>query len=148
MKNTMQEWMNSIALKTVGAGIGGIIAFIAALMGGWDMALTTLLGIMGLDVLLGLLRAIYQRKVSSDVGIKGIVKKVAMLVIVAVAQFVGTYTQTPVLRDVTIGAFIAAELVSIVENAIAMGITLPEQLTHIFAKSNPQKFAKRDDNGG
>ena len=142
MKNATQELLNSIALKVVGSAVGGFIALIVTIMGGWDMALTTLLGVMGLDVLLGLLRAIYQRKVSSDIGIKGIVKKMAMLAIVAVAQFVGAYTQTPILRDVTIGAFIAAEVVSIVENAIAMGITLPEQLTNIFAKANPKKFEK------
>lgn len=107
----------------------GIIGGAAAkLLGGWDALLFSILLLMGMDYLTGLLKGIYQKQLSSEVGWKGICKKVMMLVVIACSQVLQHALGEEVpFREMVITFFIANEGLSILENAAVM-IPLPQRL--------------------
>ena len=110
----------------VAIGIAG--GYIASLFGGWDAALKTLILFMAVDYVTGLMAAFVQKKVSSEVGFKGICKKVAIfcLLIVLVACRLDLIMGSSFIRDATVVAFVANETISIIENAGLMGVPIPE----------------------
>jgi len=59
---------------------------------------------------------------------------------VALSVMLGHYLGTPILRDAVIGAFVISESLSVIENAAAMDIIVPEALKDILAQSKPEKF--------
>jgi toxin secretion/phage lysis holin len=85
-------------------GIGALGGFIGWFFGNLDGLLYTLLVFAIVDYTTGILRAISERKLSSKVGMKGITKKVMMLLLVGIAhmldvEIIGTGS---VLRDAVI----------------------------------------------
>ena len=112
-------------------------AAVAQLFGGWDNGLKTLLLFMVIDYISGLAVAgIFKTSPKTDGGalnskvcIKGIVKKLMMLCLVAVAYRIDIVTGNNYIRDMVIIALAANEAISILENAGLMGIKLPKVLT-------------------
>lgn len=119
---------------TLCAGIGAVGGFIAALFGGWDAALITLIIFMGIDYLTGLIVAgIFHNSektktgaLESRAGWKGLCRKGVTLLIVLVAYRLDIIMGSSFIRDAVIIAFIANETISIIENAGLMGIPIPE----------------------
>jgi toxin secretion/phage lysis holin len=111
------------SLQIVVATGGALISY---LYGGWSALLGVLLAFVVIDYALGVAASFYEGKLNSKVGAKGIVKKVIMFVIVAVAHLVDTvFGDGHLFRDATIFFYIANELLSITENAGRMGVNLP-----------------------
>lgn len=116
--------------------IGAIGAFIANLLGGWDAGLITLVIFMAVDYFTGLVVAgiFHQSKktdggaLSSKEGLKGIAKKIMMLLLVLVAVRVDILTGTNYVRDAVIIALCGNELISLIENAGLMGVPIPKKL--------------------
>ena len=106
-----------------------VLTTVLYFLGGWDMALKTLLIIIALDYLTGVCDAIANKKINSKIGAKGIIKKVGYLIIVAVSvqldQIVG---DTGAIRNLVIYFFVANEGISILENWGSMGLPLPEKV--------------------
>lgn len=99
-------------------------------LGGWDIALQMLLIIILLDYITGICKAIHNKKLNSEIGLKGIVKKVGYLIIVAVAVILDRIAgNTGAIRTLVIYFFVANEGISILENWGAMGLPLPQKLT-------------------
>lgn len=99
------------------------------LLGGWDIALQSLLIFIILDYLTGIGKAYVTKKLNSNRGLKGIVKKVSMLCIVAVAVIIDNMTgYTGMIRNLVIYYLVANEGLSIIENLSEMGIIIPEGL--------------------
>ena len=99
-------------------------------LGGWDIALQTLLIIIVLDYITGICKAIHNKKLNSEIGLKGIVKKVGYLIIVAVAVILDRIAgNTGAIRTLVIYFFVANEGISILENWGGMGLPLPKKLT-------------------
>lgn len=112
---------------------GTLLTGIAYFLGGWDMALQTLLIVMLLDYITGICKAIYKKKVNSSIGLKGIIKKIGYLVIVAVAVILDHITgETGAIRTLVIYFFVANEGISIIENWGAMGLPLPQKIIEIL----------------
>lgn len=113
-------------------------AFISSLFGGWDAALTTLAIFMAIDWITGIVVAGVFKKspktetgaLESKAGLKGLFKKMAMLVAVLVAYRLDMLAGTSVLKDGTIIAFIANEAISIIENTGLMGVQWPPLITN------------------
>ena len=121
-----------ILIKAAIAAAGGVIAY---WLGGIDQMLTALLALIVLDYLSGLLKAIHNKALSSEIGWKGIVKKILYLAIVAVAYIIESLiTESLPLREITIMFFIANEGISILENAAGAGIPIPDQLTKFLGQ--------------
>lgn len=116
------------------AGLAG--AAVAALFGGWTEAMTILCILMALDYIGGLLVAgIWHRSpktetggLESRAGAKGLIRKLFILALVAVAHFVDRLVGTNYIRDAVAIAFSLNEIISILENAGLMGIKIPKPL--------------------
>jgi len=115
------------------AGIGVVGSFIASLFGGWDAALTTLVIFMGIDYLTGLIVAgVFHNSgktetgaLESRAGWKGLCRKSVTLLIVLIACRLDMVIGSNFIKDAAVIAFIANEVISIVENAGLMGIPIP-----------------------
>ncbi|MBR1390897.1 MAG: phage holin family protein [Lachnospiraceae bacterium] len=113
--------------------IGVVGGFIANLFGGWGAGLTTLIVFMAIDYLSGLAVAgIFHASkktetgaLESGTGWKGLCKKGMTLLFVLIAYRLDLVIGTNYIRDAVIIAFIANELISIVENAGLMGVPMP-----------------------
>lgn len=125
--------MKRIVCTTIGAVGSGI----AALFGGWDTGLVSLLIFMALDYASGLVVAgVFHKSNKTDTGSleskagwKGLCRKCMTLVFVLVAYRLDLVIGTNYIRDAVIIAFLANELISLVENAGLMGIPLPAVIT-------------------
>ena len=113
--------------------IGVIGSTVAALFGGWDAALVTLVIFMGIDYLTGLIVAgVFHNSektangaLESRAGWKGLCRKGVTLLVVLVACRLDLIMGSNFIRDAVVIAFIANETISIIENAGLMGIPIP-----------------------
>lgn len=110
----------------------------ASLFGGWTASLTTLLIFMGIDYLSGLIVAgVFHNSpktatgtLESRAGFKGLIRKAMVLVFVLIGYRLDVAVGTTYIRDAVCIAFIANELISIIENAGLMGIPVPDVITN------------------
>lgn len=119
-------------------GIGVVGSLIASAFGGWTASLTTLLIVMGIDYLSGVILAgVFHQSpktatgaLESRTGFKGLIRKGMTLLFVLIGYRLDLTVGTTYIRDAVCIAFIANELLSIVENAGLMGIPIPEVITN------------------
>ena len=119
--------------EAICTGIGVVGSAIAALFGGWDAALITLMIFMGIDYLTGLIVAgVFHTSektengtLESRAGWKGLCRKGVSLLIVLVACRLDMVMGSNFIRDAVVIAFIANETLSIIENAGLMGVPIP-----------------------
>ncbi len=114
---------------TIAGLIGG---FVAAIFGGWDSALVTLVIFMGIDFFTGVVTATMRKSkhtknggLSSKAGWVGLAKKVCTLMLIAIAVRMDILLGTTYIRDAVCISFCLNELLSIVENTSLMGIPYP-----------------------
>lgn len=107
---------------------GALSAFISYIFGGVDVLLSALLFCIVADYITGILAAIYNKTLNSEVGYKGIIKKVGILIIVALANVISNATGADAIRALVIGFYIANEGISILENAGRMNIPYLKKL--------------------
>lgn len=113
----------------ISTGLGAILTTVIYLLGGLDIALKSLLILIVIDYLTGVGMAIYNKKLNSKIGAKGIVKKVMYLLVVAVAVVIDNLTgESGVIRTLVIYFFVVNEGISIIENLGKMNIPLPQKL--------------------
>ena len=99
------------------------------LLGGFDVALQSLLIVIVIDYISGVSSAIYNKKLSSKVGLKGIIKKFCYLCIVALSVVIDNLLgQSGMIRSLVIYFFVANDGLSIIENMAEMNIKLPKKL--------------------
>jgi len=109
------------------AAIGG--SLVTYLFGGWSALIQILVAFVVIDYVTGVLAAAYHGKLDSNIGLKGIAKKVFIFVIVACGHLVdGAMGTNNIVRDAAIYFYIANELISILENAGAIGLPVPDVL--------------------
>ena len=122
---------------TICTVIGLIGGTIAALFGGWDTALQTLVIFMAIDYITGLVVAgVFHASpktktgaLESKAGWKGLIRKGETLLIVLVACQLDAVIGGSFVRDAAIIGFSANEAISIVENAGLMGLPIPAAIT-------------------
>ncbi len=109
---------------------GGILA---GIFGQWNTALWALVILMAMDYITGIIKAIYIKKLSSEEGYKGILKKITILVIVALANVVQVITgSAAAVREIVIMFYIANEGISVLENVAAVSTKMPAALKNIL----------------
>ena len=119
-------------VKGIKIGFAWLCGFATYLWGGLDAVLIILLCLIAVDYLTGVLVAINTRNLSSEIGFRGILKKVGILCIVAVAQLIGNAAGLPDIRSLVVGFYIANEAISITENAGRLGVPLPKKLLNVL----------------
>ena len=99
------------------------------LVGGFDIAIQSLLIVIVIDYLTGIASAIYNKELSSKAGFKGIIKKFSYLLVVALSVVIDNLLgQSGLIRTLVIYFFVANDGLSIVENMAEMNIKLPKKL--------------------
>lgn len=122
---------------------GTLATTLVYFLGGWDIALQTLLIVIGLDYLTGVCKAIYNKKLNSTISFKGIVKKIGYLIIVAVAVELDNITgNTGAIRTLVIYFFVANEGISILENWGSMGLPLPKKIFDVLEQLKTENDPK------
>lgn len=117
---------------TVTAVFSALLGYVASFLGGFDSLMITLMILIFVDYLTGVIGAVYEKKLSSSVGYKGIIKKVIMLLVVGVAVALQRILpQGLPLREMTILFFIANEGLSVFENA-ARVIPVPDKIKSVL----------------
>lgn len=121
----MKEFWNTI--QVLFAGIGGWLGYF---LGGFDGLLYALLAFVVIDYITGVMCAIADHTLSSEVGFKGICRKVLIFLLVGIAnildvQVIGTGS---ILRTAVIFFYISNEGVSLLENAAHLGLPVPEKI--------------------
>ena len=122
-----------------------LLTTVVYFLGGLDIALTTLLIFIVLDYITGVCKAVIKKKVNSVIGLKGIVKKVGYLIIVALSVRLDIITGgTGALRTLVIYFFVANEGISILENWGTMGLPLPEKIMETLEQIKKENGGKDD----
>ena len=119
----MEKYFNNVSV--VFSIVGGGLAW---LFGGWDILLWTLVGFIILDYLTGLAKGWKTKTLSSETGFEGLIKKMMILTLVVMANFLQKLIGEAVpIREIVILFFISNEGISLLENA-ALFIDIPPQL--------------------
>lgn len=116
--------------------IGIIGSTLASLLGGWDMALQTLIIFMTIDYVTGLMVAgIFNKStktkngaLESVAGWKGLCRKGVALLIVLIACRLDLLVSSNFIRDAVVIAYCSNEALSIIENAGLMGVPIPKRI--------------------
>lgn len=127
-------------------GILGFGAVFGYLFGEVDLLVKVLVCFIVADYISGLLASGYLGELSSKMGFKGIAKKIAILILVAIAHqidlILGTHNTT---RDAVIFFYLANELISILENFVRMGMKVPEVLKNLILIFDAKSGDEEDD---
>lgn len=129
----MKEIWNWIQLAFTAVG-----AFLGWFLGGPDGFLYALIAFVAIDYVTGVLCAIVDKKLSSEIGARGIFKKVLIFALVGVGHILDTQIlgsageNGGALRTAVIFFYLSNEGVSILENAGHIGLPIPEKLKAIL----------------
>ena len=129
MKSSFQ-----IALTAFGGWLGWVL-------GGWDGFLYALITFVVIDYLTGVMLAILEKRLSSEVGARGIFKKVLIFALVAVGHIIDTQaiTNGSAVRTAVIFFYLSNEGISILENAAKIGLPIPEKLKLVLDQLNKEE---------
>ena len=133
-----------IAITAIGGWLGYFL-------GGIDGMLIALLVLMTLDYVTGVMCAIVDKRLSSAVGFKGIMKKCVVLMLVGVANIIDVHVvgTGSALRGAVICFYMSNEGLSLLENAAYIGLPIPDKLREILEQlhDRDKKEGKETDQG-
>ena len=120
------NWIQ-IVFAAIGGGIGWFL-------GGADGFLYALIAFVVIDYITGVMCAIVDKKLSSEVGFRGIFKKVLIFVMVGVGNIIDVQVlgQAGILRTAVIFFYLSNEGVSMLENAGHLGLPIPAKLKAVL----------------
>ena len=137
----MKEFWNLI--QFIFTAVGGWLGYF---LGGCDGLLIALVVFVAVDYLTGVMCAVSDKKLSSEVGFKGICRKVLIFLLVGIAnimdmQVIGTGS---VLRTAVIFFYLSNEGVSLLENAAHLGLPVPEKIKTVLEQLHDR--AEKEEN--
>lgn len=118
-------------LKGVVVALGGWVTWF---FGGFDGIFIALCVFAVVDYLTGVLAAIVNKEINSEVGFKGIAKKALMFLIVGISAVLDSNVlggNSPV-REIVIVFYIANEGISVIENSARLGVVYPQKLLDVL----------------
>ena len=137
----MKEIWNWI--QVVFATVGGWLGYV---LGGLDGFLYALLAFVVIDYITGLMCAVLDKKLSSEVGFRGIFKKVLIFSLVAVGHIIdqNVIGDGSVIRTAVIFFYLSNEGISILENTVHIGLPVPQKLKDVLEQLH-NRSDKEDD---
>ena len=125
----MKEFWNWMQAAIV--AFGGSLGYF---LGGFDGFLYSLLAFVVIDYITGLMCAVLDKKLSSEVGFRGIFKKVLIFSLVAIGHIIdqSVIGGGSVIRTAVIFFYLSNEGISILENAAHIGLPVPQKLKEIL----------------
>ena len=127
----MKEFWNTVQMAFT--AVGGWLGYF---LGGCDGLLIALVVFAAVDYITGVMCAINDQKLSSEVGFRGICRKVLLFLLVGVANILDIHIigTGSVLRTAVIFFYLSNEGVSLLENAAYLGLPVPEKLKLVLAQ--------------
>lgn len=124
--------------KYFNALVAVVATFFTYVFGSWDLALQVLIVFMILDYGTGVLYAFLNNQLNSEVGFKGLVKKMMILVVLIIGVMVDRILGTGnwVFRTLVAYFYIANEGISLLENVGNIGIPIPNKLRNALEQLN------------
>ena len=123
----MEKLFNWISIVFGMAG-----GFLTYWLGGWDVLLKTIVFLAIADYITGWIKGIYTKQLSSEIGFRGLLKKIVMFIVIAVSFVIqGLIGGTIPLREVVIMFYIENEGLSLLENA-AVFTPIPDKLKNVL----------------
>lgn len=125
-------WTNiQLALTAIGGGLGWFL-------GGFDGFLYALVAFVVIDYITGVMRASIEKKLSSEVGARGIFKKVLIFTLVGIGHIIDSQIigNNSVVRTAVIFFYLSNEGISILENSTKIGLPIPEKLKNVLEQLN------------
>lgn len=128
-------------IKGAIAALGGAAAY---LWGPWDALINALIALVALDYVTGIICAAANKRLSSEIGFKGLIKKAVIFALVAVAGVADKVipATNQAIRAAVILFYIANEAISILENAAELGLPVPEKLKAVLIKTKGEDKAE------
>lgn len=137
----MKEFWNMIQLMFT--AVGGWLGWF---LGGCDGLLYALIAFVAIDYITGVMCAINDHSLSSEVGFRGICRKVLIFLLVGIANIldVNVIRTGSVLRTAVIFFYISNEGVSLMENAAHLGLPVPEKIKVVLEQLHDRAEDKED----
>ena len=106
------------------------------LLGAWDPPIIALLCFMAADYITGVMLAVVQKRLSSAIGFKGLAKKAVILLVITLAVFLDRLlgSENWTFRTLAAWFYLANEGISLLENAAALGVPIPQKLQDVLAQ--------------
>ncbi len=129
-------------IQLIFTAIGGSLGYI---LGELDGFLYALIAFVVIDYITGLMAAIVERKLSSEIGFRGIFKKVLIFTMVAIGHILDSRIigDGSAIRTAVIFFYLSNEGISIIENAVAIGLPVPQKLKNILTQLNADGDEKK-----
>lgn len=120
------------------------------ILGSWDLPLMTLISVMALDYITGITRGYINKQLSSDYGFRGLYKKISIFYILILAVLIDRLIGHGFMfRSLVCFWYTANEGTSILENAAAIGLPIPQQLVDALVQlkqGNKKYSSEREGN--
>lgn len=137
----MKEFWNTIQL--IFAAVGGWLGYF---LGGCDGLLYALIAFVAIDYITGVMCAISDKTLSSEVGFKGICRKVLIFLLVGIGNIIDVQVlgSPGVLRTAVIFFYLSNEGVSLLENAAHLGLPVPDAIKTVLEQLHDRADGKED----
>ena len=125
----MKDFIHTLQLLFT--AIGGYIGWF---LGGFDGLVYALVAFVVIDYITGVMVAVLEKKLSSNIGFKGIFKKMLIFIFVGIGHIIDFHIikNGSAVRTAVIFFYLSNEGLSIIENATRIGLPVPEQLKVVF----------------
>ncbi len=138
----MKELLN--IMQVAFAAVGGWLGYF---LGGCDGLIYALVIFVAADYITGVMYAAVNRRLSSEIGFKGICKKVLIFILVGIANILDEYIigNGSIIRTAAIFFYLSNEGISVLENAAKLGLPVPEKLRAALHQLNDDTEDGNDD---
>ena len=135
----MKEFWNTIQLAF--AAVGGWLGYF---LGGCDGLIYALIAFVAIDYITGVMCAISDKTLSSEVGFKGICRKVLIFLLVGIGNIIDVQVlgSPGVLRTAVIFFYLSNEGVSLLENAAHLGLPVPDAIKTVLEQLHDRSDGK------
>ena len=135
----MKEFWNTIQLAF--AAVGGWLGYF---LGGCDGLLYALIAFVAIDYITGVMCAISDKTLSSEVGFKGICRKVLIFLLVGIGNIIDVQVlgSPGVLRTGGGFFYLSNEGVSLLENAAHLGLPVPDAIKTVLEQLHDRSDGK------
>ncbi|MDE6748602.1 MAG: phage holin family protein [Lachnospiraceae bacterium] len=137
----MKEFWNIIQL--IFTVVGGWLGYF---LGGRDGLLIALLVFMAGDYITGIMCAVSDKRLSSEVGFQGTCRKVLIIMLVGIGNILDVQVigAGRVLRTAVIFFYLSNEGISLLENAGHLGLPIPEKLKEVLEQLHDRSEDDKD----
>ena len=138
----MKEFWNII--QFIFTAVGGWLGYF---LGGCDGLLVALVVFVTVDYITGVMCAVEDKTLSSEVGFKGICRKVIIFMLVGIGHIldVNVIGTGSVLRTAIIFFYLSNEGVSLLENAAHLGLPIPEKLKDVLEQLHDRAEKEKEE---